>query len=717
MKLTLPSSQELPQLPVLPQAPDNSVDVRGLVQIFLSRLWIIILAMVLCLGAGVGYLLKTPKLYAANAVLEAKSQAIGLNVINNGVTTEANALEEQHTFEQSLTNRTLLIGVARALNLDQDARLFPNRTAEKEATDSDLAKALAPRVQAELRRGTRLIDLKVTYFDAETAKLIADKVIELYVSQGASMESGASQKATSSLAMEAERLRLKLEESDKALQAFREQNSGVPIDAGYNQSLERTKELNSQFSKAKGLRLQLEADIARLDQLNNEPTKNLLLISSIATQADVQELNRTISGKEAELLAIREWCGRRHPRFTQAQKEIEYLIIARDESLKNGASRVRSTYEGALEAEVKLQAAIADQERISNELGKQTIPLAQLQNEVKTNRELYELVSKRVKETSLAATLAVANFRVTEAPIVQPDAVSPRKTQVLGLALIAGLIFGVGGAFGLEVFKPTASSPKADESTPPELPILAELPSTGYDPLTLAMDCANQRHTPECAAFRTLRSSLSFLRRDQESRSIVITSASEDGDASFCALNLAATYAGENLRTLLIVMDFKNHDLERILIDPSRGAVRGLSEGLANSLQPDGFCHATPIPNLYFIPAGRPVSDPAALLKSQNFRELMMLAWTSVDRIILCAPPVMEMQEPLVPLRYAEAVCLVAKSGRTSKAQISAAVSRLRFPGHSPAGLVMTGAPPRIMSGQTSLDPTSLLQAGANSRV
>ena len=713
MKLAIPPANSRPSVPALSQPPDNGMDVRSVAQIFISRAWIILLAAAICVGAAVVYVLKTPKKYAATAVLEAKSPTQSLNVVNRDMTNEVNALEEQHTFEQSLTNRTLLINVARTLHLDHDTRLFPKRVADTEVSDSDVAKAIVPLVQAELRRGTRLVDLKVTYFDAETAKLIADKIIELYIAQGLSMETGASAKATNSLAAEAERLQQKLAESDKALQAFKEKNSGLPQDAGFNLSVERTKELNTQFSKAKGQRLQLEADMAALDQIKDSPVENLLSIGSIAGQPDVIELNRAISDKQREFLVLKEWSGTHHPRYVQAQKEIDYLTAARNETLRSAAGKLRSNYENALEAEKKLQAAIADQERISTEAGKQIIPLAQLQNEVNTNRELYEMVAKKVKETNLAATLAAANFRVTEAPIVQPDAVWPRKTQLLGIALAVGLMLGAGIAFGLEVVKPAAPAPKMDAPMPPDLPILAELPATGQDTLTLAIDCALHRHTPECAAFRTLRSSISFLRHDQESRSVTITSATEDGETSFCALNLAATYAGEQLRTLLIVADFKNHDLDGILIDPARGPVRGLFEGLANSLQPEGFCHPTSIPNLYFIPAGNPVTDPSALLKSENFRELMIRAWNAVDRIIVCAPPLAEMKEPATLLQYAEAVCLVAKSGRTSRAQISAAVSRLRFPGHGPAGLVMTSAPPRIMAGPPPPESRSLLHAAA----
>lgn len=714
MKLALPST-ETPPLPALSPVPDSAVDVRGLLHIFLSRLWLLGLCVALCIGAAFAYIYKTPKTYAATAVLEAKSPTQSLNVVNNGMTSDVNALEEQHTFEQSLTNRTLLIAVARELHLAHDSRLFPKRTADHEATDAELAKAITPLVHAELRRGTRLVDLKVTYFDAETAKQIADKVIELYIAQGVSMESGASAKATSSLSAEAERLRKKLEDSDKALQAFKEKNLNVPQEEGYNLSLERTKELNAQYSKAKGQRLELEADIAKLDQVNDGPAVNLLSVGSIASQSDVMDLNRAINDKEREFLVLKEWSGARHPRYIQAQKELNYLTTARDERLRNAAAKLRGNYENALESERKLQEAIAEQEQVTANAAKKILPLTQLQNEVNTNRELYEMVVKRVKETSLAATLAMANFRVTEAPIVQPEAVWPRKTQILGLAIVAGLMLGAGLAFALEVFKPAASpSPKAEAPAPPDLPILAEIPATAYDSLTLAVDCARHRHSPECAAFRTLRSSISFLRHDQESRSIAITGVSEEDDINFCALNLAATFAGEKLRTLLLVADYQNHELEGILLGSSKGFVRGLFEGLANSLQPESFCHSTTIPNLYFIPAGNPVGDPAALLRGENFRELMIRAWHAMDRIVICAPSIPNMPVPPVALQYAEAVCLVTKSGRSPRTQLAAAAARLRFPNHSPAGLVITSAPPRIMSGQPVHFGAALLGAGIN---
>lgn len=695
LALTLPQHQPLPV--AISLQPDTEVDVRGFLQVFITRLPLILLAIVLCLGGAVYYLWRTPKIFVSNAVLEVKQATQGL-LAKDSAANMINALEEQHTFEQSLTNRTLIIGMARSLKLDEDARLFPRHDGTLPVTDAELAKAFGSRVQAELRRGTRLVDLRTTFYDALTAKKMADKMIELFVEQSVSQESGASLKAGNSLAKEAARLQEKMAQSEKHLQEFKENNNSVAQGGDYNMSLDRVKELNAQFSKARGVRLQLESDMARLEQLATAEPTSLLRLSSIATLPEVVELIKEIDAEESRFIALKEWCSARHPRYVEAQKKLEFLKATRDSAAQSAAGRVRTSYENAVESENRLQAAIAEQEKSSVELGKQSVVFNQLQNEVNVDRQLYESVTTKLKETDVAARLAMTNFRVSEEPIVLPEAVWPHKTQILGLALAAGLVLGLGSAFSLEIFKqPARASSPADSARGRQLPVLAELPAVTGDGLALAIDCANRRSTTECEAFRTLRASLRFLRHDSEPRCIVVSAMAPEADAEYCATNLAATFAGEGLRTLVIGLDFNSGRLAEVLLGVQDNAVTGLSDGLVNGMAPGTFCHPTKIPNLYLIPPGEPTRDPMPLLASSGFRELMVLAWNSLDRIILCAPPVMEMPEPLVPLRFAEAVCLVAVSGRTTQAQITAAVEKLDFTGHAPAGLAMHGAELRAL--------------------
>ena len=684
-----------------PETPaDSSVDLAKMFRLFWSHLVLIIVCAALCLGAAYAYLLRTPKMYASTAVVEVKTPERPINATDTN-NAEVNALEEQHTFEQKLTSRSVQVAVARAIGLDKDKRLFPKHNTAEPPTDAEVVKAMAPFVLAELRRGTRLVDLKVTYYDAETAKLIADKILEFFVKQDVNSEFATSRQISENYAKEADQLKTKLDESERQLQEFRESNSGVPLDEGYNVSLDRLKELNAQYSKAKAQRLQLESDLAQIDAVGAADRVTLLHLNSIATLPEVTELQKVIDVKEGQFLGIKEWCGRRHPKYLQAEKELEFLNAARDTAALTAITRIRMGYNSAKETEKKLTDAIRDQEKISLDLSNRTIPYAQLQMKVKADRNVYEAVTKRVKESEVSASVPVTNFRVTESPMVQPDPVSPRKLQILGLALFGGLAMGAGSAFGLEVIK----SPKAlalikhDDATPTSqptsLPVLAELPPLVRDSLDQALDCVHRRSTPECEAFRALRSSLKFLRKDREPRSVAVTGATIDVDVAPCALHLAATFVSEGLRTVIVGLDFNDHSLEKVLMEQSVGSPLGLADGLTEEMAPTAFCHPTRVPNLFLIPPGNPLRDPAALLEGPRFRELMVLAWNSLDRIILCAPPVLQIPEPLAPLRYAEAVCLVARSGSVSHREIGAATQRLSFPGHSPGGLIMQGVSPR----------------------
>ncbi len=700
MRLSLPSPQGLAGFqapasqPAAPQGqPDGAVDVRQLLRVFTTRLPLIIACTLLCIGAGVFYIVKTPKMYASHAVLEGSRRAsTGLKLEDNGPV-DKDTLEELHTFEQNLTNRTLLVNVARELKLDQDVRLFPKNQDAKPVTDAVLANTMGSLVSAGLRRGTRLVDLSAKFYDAETAREIVDKVIELYVAQGASMETAASKKTRSYLTAEADRLEAKLVESDKKLQKFKQDNAGAPLDGGYNLNMDQLKDMNAQLTAAKGLRLKLEAEIGKVESLEADDPMQVQQVAAIASVPEVAELQRLLGGKEMEFSVLKQRYGYKHPKYIQAEREVTDLRAGRNAVLKAAVDRMRTSYSNAMSAEMKLQAAIDEQETKALEIGKLTTPYMQLQNAVAADRELYESVSKRMKELAVTSAIALTDFRVSESPMTEADAVSPKKKQVLALAGAAGMMIGCGFAFLLQFFKPASQPSKASESKVLHgLPVLAQLPVSTEIDLADALGTASFNSAQQLNLFSHLRGALSRMRQDREPRSIAITSAESGAGKSYCAMHLAMAYAKDGLRTLLIETDLRQPVLADALLEGQGLPALGLADGLANGLAPTAYCHHTMVPGLYLIPAGYALQQTDGLLAKPSFQTLMMLAWNSFDRIILDTPTVQDMDHMLAPVRFAEAVCVVAREGHTSHADLAPCLQKLRFPGHAPTGLIVNGA-------------------------
>jgi len=689
MSLSLPSSQPYGSLPGPPPVtPDASLDVSRFLRIFTSRIPLIAAVVVLCLGAAAYYLVKTPKMYASYATLQVSLYTAPLLKGTDEVPGDRDSLEALYTFEQSLTNRSLLLAVGRELKLDQDPRLIAPSEDGSPPTDSQVAKALAPLVHAELRRGTRLVDISTKYFDAETAKKLADSLIALYIQQGESAESSSSSSNMDYLKNEAERLKAKLTDSDRALQQFKEANAGIPLESGYNLGLDRLKEMNAQLTIAKGQRIKLEAEIAKLDALSTGDPAMLLQIASISTQPQIVELQRLLSSKEVEFSALQQRYLYKHPKFIQARQELDNLLAARDSALKGAAERLHTSYDSALASEGRLQQAISEQDKLALNVSKLANPLTQLQNEVTADRALYESVLNRLKELNVAAGVSMTNFRVSEAPMVENDAISPKKKQTLALALVAGMMLGLGSALGMEFLRPT---PKAGAASEQGLgvPVLAELPGGHSKDLSATLGSMRLVGSAQYEGFRELRASLRKLRADREPRSVAITSPDDDGGKSYCALNLAAAFANDGLRTLLIEVDFNDPVMAEALLEERELPALGLSDGLTSNLSPTAFCHHTSVNNLYLIPAGNNLVGAQSLLSGIAFQNLMLLAWNSFDRIVLDAPSVPLMMEPLAPVRFAEAVCVVVKKGHATPQELTPSLDKLRFPGHAPTGLIV----------------------------
>ena len=134
----------------------------------------------------------------------------------------------------------------------------------KQKSDNSLQKALARHIDAKLRRGTRLIDITVNHGSPVMAQRIAELLVQEFVRWNFETQRDAAETARRFLLDEATRLRGKLEQSEQALQKYKEQNEAVSLEETQNITVEKLKELNLRVTTAKSERLKLESDYAEI---------------------------------------------------------------------------------------------------------------------------------------------------------------------------------------------------------------------------------------------------------------------------------------------------------------------------------------------------------------------------------------------------------------------------------------------------------------------
>src|SRR5437899_12698974 len=119
--------------------------------------------------------------------------------------------------------------------------------------------------------------------------------------------------------------------------------------------------------------------------------------------------------------------------------------------------------------------------------GQHEVQYSILEREAQSNRQLYEMFLKRLKETSIATDIKTSNIYVADPAIVSLDPVSPHKTKAIFIATFLGLLGGLGFGFFLDYMDSSLKSPED---------IAQYLPGDAHIGFLAAFDYAERKSNP-----------------------------------------------------------------------------------------------------------------------------------------------------------------------------------------------------------------------------
>jgi protein-tyrosine kinase len=187
--------------------------------------------------------------------------------------------------------------------------------------------------------------------------------------------------------------------------------------------------------------------------------------------------------------------------------------------------------------------------------------------------------------------------------------------------------------------------------------------------------------------FRTLRSRLYVAREKMALKKVLVTSALPKEGKSFTAANLAQVMARQHgRRVLLIDADLRGPRLHEML---GTSAVPGLSDYLQGNIDEFSIMQRGPMENLFFIPGGAEISNPAELVAGERLRVLLQRVENLFDWIILDSPPAIPVSDASVLAKTCEGVLIVVRSNATPTNM--ARRVREEFPEQSLVGVVLNG--------------------------
>jgi uncharacterized protein involved in exopolysaccharide biosynthesis len=152
-----------------------------------------------------------------------------------------------------------------------------------------------------------------------------------------------------------------------------------------------------------------------------------------------------------------------YPAAKAIKSQIDQLdrSIAREESRVSGS--MLADYREAREREQNLEAKVDQLKNSYLDLRRRSIQYNIYQQEVDTNRALYDGLLQRFKEIGVAGGVGVNNVSVIDVADVPQRPSSPRLILNLAAALLAGLVIGALAAFALEQIDEAIADPEEVE--------------------------------------------------------------------------------------------------------------------------------------------------------------------------------------------------------------------------------------------------------------
>jgi protein-tyrosine kinase len=210
---------------------------------------------------------------------------------------------------------------------------------------------------------------------------------------------------------------------------------------------------------------------------------------------------------------------------------------------------------------------------------------------------------------------------------------------------------------------------------------------------------SNRQSFDRCAEqFRTLRSRLYRLREKRFIRTLLITSTSAGEGKSFVALNFAQAIVRQHeRRALLIDADLR---ASRQHVRMGAPSAPGLSDYLAGEADEFSIIQTDTKEDLFFIPAGRSVSNPSELLANNRLKSLLGRVAPVFEWIIVDAPPVLPVSDATVLAGICDGVLFVVRAGMTPFDLVQTACQEFRE--NNLLGAVLNGADEEAMYGTYS---------------
>ena len=708
------------------QPETNGSDGRELAeywQTLKQRKWTILLGSVLC--GLVGFLIgltETPMYRAATTVELQDFNERFLN-ISEVTATGTNYPFESHmaTQIQVLTSNAMVERVVNKLQLDKRPEFAappPDPENPDAAANWDPKRVARNMTRAAIEvapyGGSRILEIAMVWPEPEFASEFVNGLAGEYKAQVMESRWQATTDTTEWLEKQLQDLKEKVRESEVELQRYADETGLMFTSNRDSVSEEKLRQLQAELSGAQADR------VAKQSQYETALEQPADTLPTVATDGSLGSYQMRLTDLKRELAQLQISFKPTYPLVQQVQAQIAEMESALEQGKTRIVARIKNEYEAALTRERLLSQAYASQSRLVTDQSGKSIQYRLLQQELDSNRNLYDTMLQRLREAGIASAMRASTVSVLD--VAEPPRMPFQPNIPLNVALgsFAGLFLGAIVALVRDSTDRSLRRP-GDVSRWLRLPELGVIPRreavpAGPGPNQLAgpvrlLSGGNRTNgtetngnyrkhwSPLAEYFRVTLTSILFADPEGNRPQVMVVTSPGPGEGkSSVASNLAITLAEIGKRVLIVDADMRRPRLHEIFNLPNTWGLSDLLKGEIpiESCPLEAIARSAFIPGLYVLPSGPGPRSIARLLYSDTGQRLLKRLREEFDTVLIDTPPMLQISDARVIGRLTDGVILVLKAGSTTRDSGNAAKERLQADGTPILGTVLNHWNPKV---------------------
>ncbi|MCX5853873.1 MAG: polysaccharide biosynthesis tyrosine autokinase [Deltaproteobacteria bacterium] len=707
----------------------KNINIHDYIRVILKHQWTILTIFAVIVVSVVIFSFTATPIYKATTRIIIEKENPKVVSFQEVMSIDSSGMDYYQTQYKLIESRAVANEVIKRLKLDQNEEFVPKpgffsdiwetvispityvksllktETPVPSALEEGLVEPYSPLVDPFIKqvkvspiRNSRLVDLSFEAKDPVLAAKIANTVARAYIHLSLQTKLKATSDAVNWLNQQVEQEKKKVEQAEQALLKYKQQQ-GIVTDFSSNVetiTAQKLAELNKQVVDATSRRVEAETRFRQAKNLEHN-LDSMGSIPEVLQNLLIQDIKKQEVELHKRLSEFSKRYGANHPQIIALNNELKTLNGRKMGEIQRVVNALQNEYRVALAKEQSLKGALGQQKGETLSMNEKAIDYNVLKREAETSREMFDVLIKRFKETSMTEDIRTGNIRIVDPAEIPKSPVKPKKTQNILLAIVVGLSMGVGLAFFLEYIDSTIKLPD-EVSHLLKVPYLGPVPALaseaeaeGKEAEKKPEDDLISHFSPKSTAsesYRGIRTALLLSSADRPPQVILVCSSAPREGKTITSANIAITMAQAGGKILVLDCDMRRPKLHKLF---GTDRDKGMSNILAGFCGMDEAVVHTHIPNVDIIPSGPIPPNPSEILSSHHMKELIEQARTRYERIIIDSPPITAVTDAVILSSFADGVVIVIRAGETHREIIRNGIAQLKAVNAHILGAVLNG--------------------------